>query len=365
MITKGIQTGAAAALELLGRGAQTRQTEAARAPATAQKVDNDGLRRLSALVRAFEAAAGRAPGRATDAFRARLEQTMTGAAGQVRALSGTNAAAPVVAVVEGDGEATLNGMALAPLPAAATRRLEAGGDGRDRLALDAEGRVRGSDAGAGDDRVMLSAETAGRIAGGAGDDNLTVAARTVAAVQGGAGNDRLKVAAETVGTVHGGAGDDLLRVDALDVGTVLGGGGDDAIEVDALTAGLIAGGKGDDRIAVRAMAATVEGGAGDDDIRLDVSDATLRFGVGHGADTVRLGRGTHLALDFGPGLTREALTVETPEGAVVLRFAGGETLRLERLDRSGSVLLRFDGGETVALHGEPPAAPEAGLDARV
>jgi hypothetical protein len=365
MITKGIQAGAATALELLGRSAKVRPGEAAGPAAPSQRVDNDGLRRLSALVRAFEAAAGRAPARASDAFRTRLEQTMTDAAGQVRALSGSNAAAPMVAVVEGDGEATLNGAAMTRLTTPPTQRLGEGSDRRDRLALDAEGRVRGGNTSAGDDRVMLSAETAGRIGGGAGDDNLTVAARSVRAVEGGAGDDRLKVAAETVGTVHGGSGDDLLRIDAISVGSVLGGGGDDSIEVDAIDAALIAGGKGDDRIAVRAMAATVEGGAGDDDVLLDVSDAALRFGVGDGSDTVRLGRGTHLALDFGPGLTRENLTVETVEDAVVLRFAGGESVRLERLDRSGSVLLRFDGGETVALHGEPPSGPEAGLDARV
>jgi hypothetical protein len=366
MITKGIQTGATTALELLGRGTPLRPGAAAGPAATTQTVDRDGLRRLSSLVRAFEAAAGRAPPRASDAFRVRLEKTMSEAADRVRALSGTNAAAPMVAVAE--GEATMNDRPLAPLRAPPVERLDGGTDGRDRIAVDRDGTVKRADTGSGNDGMRLSAERVGALKGGDGADRITTVASTVKGVAGGEGADRIRVHAETVGKVQGGMGADVMKISAVEVGEVQGGLSDDDISVKAVTVGMIDGGKGDDRIAVTAMSATVEGGKGDDVVRLDVSDAAVRFGVGDGADRIRLGRGTHLALDFGPGLTRESLTVESIEDgdkALVLRFASGESVQLNRLDRSGSVLLRFHGGETVVLHGEPPTTPETELDARV
>lgn len=391
---------------------------------TVQGSSGSGLGRLASIIRAFEVAAGRTPAGSGDAFQVRLQQSLASTAAFLRSLSEQLGGAPVVAVAaQGDG-AEMNGAALAPTPepdvpaseasapepmrkpepepapaATTPRRAEGttgadtialstagkiddvlagagedavnvegsrvrrvlGGDGNDRITVNGD-TVRSVGGGADDDRIRVSGENVGAVNGDRGNDRVSVAAAGVGVVKGGVGRDRLDVTAESVGRVDGGRDSDQIRVRATTVDEVDGGHGNDRIDVTAAAAGRVSGGDGDDSIRVEAMTAEIDGGRGDDSIKLNVEAARMKFAAGDGNDRVRLGLGTTLLLDFGAGLTRDSLTVESvgdDDRQLMLKFATGESVLLDRVHIASSIALSFADGEIVTLRGAP-AAEQAG-----
>lgn len=399
MITKGIPNSASVALELISRAAKTSQgglagggEDSVRLGVSEANPDVAGVRRLAAIELAFRAAAGRVPASAQDAFRQRLWSVLADAAALVRADGGPFAGARAVAVATAGEGAESDGLPQpgeAPGPSverdagivsgasqrdglviadASRVKRVMGAQGPDTPQVDADrvGVVRGD---GGRDRLVVSGDRVRAVLGGEGADRIAVASGDASKVGGGGGSDRIQVVAGEVGVVKGARGNDRIAVAADRVAQVSGGAGEDRITVAALEAGAIKGGKGDDAIKVTALSAIVEGGAGDDAIRLNVEMAELRFDAGDGADTVRIGRGAHLLIDLGPGLSADSMRVEAVEGTrgdMMLRFESGESILLSRANRAASIAVSFADGSILSLKGEALAeAPAAVLDVKL
>ncbi len=190
--------------------------------------------------------------------------------------------------------------------------------------------------GSGDDFINTLGKV--RINSGGGDDVINTLGK--ARIKAGSGDDIITALGRS--KIKAGSGDDIIS--AFGHSHIRAGSGDDVINASGHS--RINAGSGDDVINVYGSS-HINAGAGDDIILAGGEGAVIEFGKGSGSDTVFAA--TDVAINIGPGLTEESLTVTYDAGRATISFEGSDDELTLYFDEGSNVRLNFENGQSLDL----------------